>query len=354
MLGPGRRSRVATIADVAALAEVSTATVSRVLNGKKVRADMVEAVQTAAKELNYSFNRSARALRTSLGEVIALILPDIENPFFTSIARGVEDVAQKYGYSVILCNSDDDEAKEANYVRIAVSDSAAGIIISPAGEGAPLAPALEANIAVVVVDRPVLQDVDHVFLDSLAITRGTVEKLRRAGWTRIACVTGPLHTRTAQSRAIAWREELESAGLQAPQELLKYTNWHVDGGRSATEELLDMAEPPDAILATNNLLGVGVLQVLAERGLSAQEFGVGVVGDLPFATSRRSDITLVELHPRSMGVLAARMLMDRLSGQVTGPGRRVHFANEFATPSDGGSWRLPRSSKVDPSALLEV
>lgn len=187
-----------------------------------------------------------------------------------------------------------------------------------------------------VVDRPVVQDVDHVFLDSLAITRRTVEILRQAGWRRIACVTGPLRTRTAQSRAMAWREELESAGLLAPDELLKYANWHVDGGRNATEELLDMAEPPDSILATSNLLGVGVLQVLAERGVTASEFGVGVVGDLPFATSRRSDITLVELHPRRMGALAAQMLMDRLQGQVRGPGRRVQFTDELAIEFDGG------------------
>lgn len=326
MAGRADRTRAATIADVAALARVSTATVSRVLNGKPVKdLEMVEAVQAAADQLQYTFNRSARALRRNLGDVIALILPDIENPFFTSVARGVEDVAQRFGYSVVLCNSDDDESKERRYVRIALADNSAGIIISPTADGESLVPALTANVPVVVVDRPVPQDVDHVFLDSLAITRHTVEELRRAGWRRIACVTGPLHTPTAQSRAVAWREELVAAGLDAPDELLKYANWHVDGGRAATEELLGLAEPPDAILATNNLLGVGVLQVLAERGISAHDIGVGVVGDLPFATSRRSDITLVELHPRRMGALAAQMLIERLDGEVNGPGRKVQF-----------------------------
>lgn len=323
-----RRPKAATVGDVAAMAAVSTATVSRVLNGKTVRPDMAEAVLLAAERLNYSFNRTARALRRNLGDVIALILPDIENPFFTSIARGVEDIAQEYGYSVILCNSDDDDTKEAKYVRIAVSENSAGIIISPAGETGSLGPALEAHMAVVVVDRPVPQDLDHVVLDNVEITRRAVASLRLRGWKRIACVTGLPWTPTARTRAEAWREELESAGLPAPDELLKYANFHVAGGRTATEELLLLPEPPDAILATNNLVGVGVLQVLAERGISVQEFGVGVVGDLPFATSRRSDIALIELYPREMGILAAQMLMERLSGNVTGPGRRVVFTRD--------------------------
>lgn len=316
-----------TMVDVAARAGVSTATVSRVLNGKTVRADLTEAVLRAAKELNYSPNRAARTLRRRLGEVIGLILPDIENPFFTSLARGVEDVAQRYGYSVVLCNSDDDVAKEARYLRVAVTDSMAGVIICPADKSTSLDGIIDSRRSAVVVDREIADDVDQVLLDNVGISRRALRPLIDAGFTRIACVTGPSSTVTARLRAETWRRELLAAGLEAPDELLVHANFRVDGGRDATEHLLAMSEPPDAVLATNNLVGVGVLQVLAERGLGVPEVGVSVVGSLPFATSSMLGISVVHLHPRQMGMTAAEMLMERVMGTATGPGRRVTLTN---------------------------
>jgi LacI family transcriptional regulator len=326
---------VATIVDVAALAGVSTATVSRVMNGKPVRPDLAEAVRRAAEALNYSPNRTARTLRRRLGEVIALILPDIENPFFTSLARGVEDVAQQHGYSVVMCNSDDDVDKEARYLRIAASDSMAGIIISPADETTSLETALGSIRSAVVVDRPVQDDVDQVVLDNVAISRRAVRALIDAGRTRIGCVTGPANISTARTRAEVWHAELLAAGLPAPDELLRYANFRVDGGRLAAEQLLALSEQPDAILATNNLVGVGALQILAERGLSVHDVAISVVGSLPFATSSMADISVVPLYPREMGITAAQMLMERMTGTVVGPGRRVTLMGDVGPgPSD--------------------
>lgn len=318
---------VATIVEVADRAGVSTATVSRVLNGKPVREDLAEAVRRAAVELDYSPNRAARRLRRRLGDVVALILPDIENPFFTSLARGVEDVAQQYGYSVVLCNTDDDPEKESRYLRIAVSDAMAGVIICPADESTSLDGVVGSRRFAVVVDRPVPGEVDHVMLDNAEVTRRAVRPLIEAGYRRIACITGPETTVTARVRAETWRSELVEAGVGAHDELLVYANFRVDGGRDATERLLSLPDPPDAVLATNNLVGVGVLQALADRGQRTDDFGVGVIGSLPFATSSIEGITVVPLHPRAMGTTAARMLIDRVNGDVTGAGRRVTLAN---------------------------
>lgn len=330
-----------TIVEVAALAGVSTATVSRVLNGKPVRDDLADAVRRAAGELNYSPNRAARTLRRRLGEVIALIVSDIENPFFTALARGVEDVAQRHGYSVVLCNSDDDPAKEARYLEIAVSDAMAGVIICPADTSTSLDAVLDSRRFAVVVDRPIADDVDHVVLDNVGVARRAVRPLIEAGHTRIACITGQSTTVTAQTRADAWRTELLDAGLPAPDELLVYANFRVDGGRSATEQLLALPEPPDAILATNNLVGVGVLQVLAERGIDVADVGVGVVGSLPFATSSTAGIEVVSLHPRVMGVKAAEMLMERVNGTATGPGRLITLADGDENDIDDGRVAAP-------------
>ena len=312
-----------TISDVATRAGVSTATVSRVLNGIAVRADLEEAVRTAVEELDYSPSRAARSLRRQLGEVIALILPDIENPYFTSLARGVEDVAQLHGFSVVMCNSDDDVAKESRYLKIAVSERMAGVIIAPAGDMTSVSSLTSQRQSVVVVDRQVDDDVDQVLEDNDALARRGVDMLVDRGFTRIACITGPESTVTARERAAGWRAQMIHRGLDAPDELLIYANFRVDGGRAAIARLLELPEPPQAVLATNNLVGVGALQGLAERQGSHGAIEIGVLGELPFATSNTSDISIVPLHPREMGLTAARLLIERVNGSAGEHGSRI-------------------------------
>lgn len=312
-----------TISDVATRAGVSTATVSRVLNGIAVRADLEEAVRTAVEELDYSPSRAARSLRRQLGEVIALILPDIENPYFTSLARGVEDVAQLHGFSVVMCNSDDDVAKESRYLKIAISERMAGVIIAPAGDMTSVSSLTSQRQSVVVVDRQVDDDVDQVLEDNDALARRGVDMLVDRGFTRIACITGPASTVTARERAAGWRAQMIHHGLDAPDELLVYANFRVDGGRAAIARLLELPEPPQAVLATNNLVGVGALQGLAERQGSRDAIEVGVLGELPFATSNTSDISIVPLHAREMGLTAARLLIERVNGSAGEHGSRI-------------------------------
>jgi len=312
-----------TISDVAARAQVSTATVSRVLNGITVRADLTEAVHQAAKELEYFPNHAARSLRRQHGEIIALILPDIGNPFFTALARGVEDVAQRSGFSVVLCNSDDDPEKEQHYLRIAVSENMAGVVIAPAAEATDLHSLTERGRAVVVVDRPVRDDVDHVLIDNIAVARRAVSSLLDRGFDRIGCITGPREVVTARDRAAGGRQGLADRGFGAPEELLVYANFRVDGGREAMEVLQALAVPPQAVLATNNLVGVGALQTLAEGPDQTPRIGVAVIGDLPFATSKTSGLSLFPLNPREIGLIAARMLVERINGEGGHRGRRV-------------------------------
>jgi len=311
-----------TISDVAARAGVSTATVSRVLNGKVVREDLAAAVRRAAQELDYSPNRIARSLRRQAGDVVALILPDIENPFYTSLARGVEDVAQEAGFSVVLCNSDDSPEKEERYLVIAQSENMAGVILAPASSTPSLTRFRSRSHAVVVVDRPVADDVDQVTFDNVALGLSATAELVSRGFHRIACITGPTVTRTANDRAAGWRQALGDAGLDAPDDYIVRANFRVDGGRRAMASLLALEVPPDAVVATNNLVGVGMLQVLAEASSPERELGVAVIGDLPFVTSRLDHLTLLPLRPREMGLAAAHMLMERVQGSAV-PARQV-------------------------------
>ncbi|MGC5629249.1 LacI family DNA-binding transcriptional regulator [Georgenia sp. Z1344] len=307
------------IVDVAERAGVSTATVSRVLNGAKVRDDLAEAVRRAVDELGYSANRTARSLRRQSSDVVALIIPDVENPFFTSVARGVEDVAQAAGLSLVLCNTDDDDEKERRYLAVAESENMAGIILAPAGEAPDLSRLVRRSRAVVVIDREVGCAVDHVLFDNVALGRQATEQLIARGHRDIACITGPRSTTTAVERAAGWRAALEDAGW--PADRLVHANFRVDGGRSAMTELLAGDRPPDAVLATNNLVGVGVLQILA--GWSGPRIEVGIIGDLPFATSDVADVAQVPLNPREMGVAAAQRLVDRIRGTAGEPERHV-------------------------------
>lgn len=303
------------IVDVAARAGVSTATVSRVLNGTRVRADLEAAVRKAIDELNYVPDRTARSLRRRHSEVIALVIPDVENPFFTSVARGVEDVAHAAELSVVLCNTDDDVAKEHRYLTVAELENMAGVILAPAGPAPALDRLVSQGRAVVVIDREVPDPVDQVVFDNRALGRRGAEALIARGHRDIACITGPQSTTTATERAAGWQDALAAHGL--PPGRLSHANFRVDGGRAAMAEILASGTPPEAVLATNNLVGVGVLQALS--GWTGPTVDVGMIGDLPFATSDVGDLPRISLSPREMGVRAAERLVARLRGEAGEP-----------------------------------
>lgn len=323
-----------TMAQVAARAGVSTATVSRALNGKPVSPEVEEAVRRAAADLDYAIDRTARSLRRRYSEVLALVVPNVEDPFFTSVARGVEDVAREAGLSVVLCNSDDDPEKEAHYVEIAAQEQMAGIILAPASARPRLAPLLRKGRTIVVVDRAVHEDLDQVVFDNVGLGRTATEQLLALGLRRVACITGPQEINTAADRARGWRLALETAGLEAPRDLLRYANYRVDGGRSRMEDLLSLACPPDAVVATNSMVGIGVLQALSRPGVRARPH-VSIIGDVPYVIADVPDAVSLPLRPREMGTQAARMFVDRLNG-ATDPPRLVTLDGFTSQPLTTG------------------
>lgn len=319
---------MATIYEVAKLAGVSPATVSRVFNGNSVSEAKSHAVREAAQQLKFTPNRTARTLRRRASEVIALVIPDIENPYFTEMARGVEDVASEAGYSVVLCNTDAQIEKEATYLEIAISEHMAGVILAAASDHTNLDAVLATGRPVVAVDRGTGYDIDGVVMSNRPAGRAATANLVEAGYRRIACITGPRHIETAHERAEGWRSVVTNHFPDAdPDELLRFSTFQVDGGRAVMEELLALPEPPDAVVACNNLLGVGAIQVLTEHGLTPPQIGVAVVGSLPFTTLSPSAVTLVRLPARHMGVTAAKMLLERINGDDQ-PARTVVLRNE--------------------------
>ncbi len=329
---------MATIYDVAALAGVSPATVSRVLNGRAVSADKERLVTEAARTLNYTPNRVARNLRRQLSEVVALIIPDIENPFFTSLARGVADTAQEAGYSVVLCNTDGDVEKEEHFLDIALSENMAGVVVAPAASTIAVGALLERGRAVVAVDRPIPgEDVDSVVIDNVGAGRVATRALWDAGFRDIACITGPAEVVTAVERGRGWGEVLDelSPTPRRPHRLA-HADFRVGGGRAHMTELLGLENPPDAVVAGNNLVGVGALQVLNEVGLTPAEFGIAVIGDLPFSAHPEDAVPVVQLPTRTMGTTAGALLIERIDGHA-GPARRIVIPGRLRAPAAGSA-----------------
>lgn len=320
---------MATIYEVAARAGVSPATVSRVFNGIAVRPGYAERVRAAAEELDFVPNRTARRLRRRRSEVIALVIPDIENPFFTALARGVEDRAVAAGLSVVLCNSDEHTEKESRYLQVALSEHMAGVVIAPAGPRPDLDQLLARSTPVVAVDRHAHgYELDTVVMDDVENGRAGAERLYAAGRRRVACITGPEGVGTADQRAEGWLEVFaaRSAGVD-PAPYLVRADYRVDGGRQAMEQLLALPEPPDAALIANNLMGVGATQALPESG----DVALLILGDLPFGMFPRPGSQVVPLPARRLGGAAADLLLRRINGDEAPPRTVVLDADGLAT-----------------------
>ncbi|MDT6987775.1 LacI family DNA-binding transcriptional regulator [Streptomyces lusitanus] len=316
-----------TIQDVARAAGVSPATVSRVFNGGNVTAARARSVREAAAELGFAPNRVARSLRKQRSSVIALIIPDIENPFFTSLARGVEDAAQRTSLSVVLCNSDEDTEKERRYLEVALGEQMAGVIVAASSrEETDLGPLAARGVPVVAVDRrPRDAEVDAVSVDDRHGAETATRHLLQAGYRRIACITGPAGASTSEERLAGYHAALDSAreeGAAGGGPYVRHADFRVDGGRDAMRELLALPEPPDAVFVANNLMTVGVLDALGEVGRTPPRTGVLSFGDVPWASLVRPSLTAVELPSYELGRTAADLLLQRIEGN-TSPHRTV-------------------------------
>lgn len=308
---------MATISDVATRAGVSTATVSRALNGKNtVAPELAARVTAAADELGYRPNGPARNLRKQETAVLALIISDVENPFFTAISRGVEDVAHSAGYSVVLCNSDDDPDKEREYIDVALQERVAGVLLSPTGRGDSATMLRSHNTPVVAVDRPLPHTVgDTVLVDTRRAAREATLHLVDQGYTRLACLTGPTGVLTADDRLAGYRDALKSAKMRSDAALVRRSGFKGSGAQQAAHSLLAQDEAPDAILVANNSMAVGVLETLAELGLRpGRDVGVVAFDDAPWATLLDPPLTVVSQPAYDIGAVGAHLLLDRISG----------------------------------------
>jgi LacI family transcriptional regulator len=315
-----------TIVDVARAAGVSTATVSRVLNNHpQVDPRLTATVLQVIKELGYRPSRVARTLRTRRNRVWALIISDVRTgPFFADVVRGVEDVAYGAGYSLFLCNTDEDSAKEASYIELAVAENVGGVILTPSGPHTDLSPLVNFGVPVVLADRTLpTQVADSVLVDNVSGAYQAVAHLLAGGYKRIACITGMLGTTTGSRRYVGYSRAIEEAGLTVDASLVRVADFRELGGQRAMQELLDQRERPDAVFVTNHLMTIGALQAIVDAKLTIPtDIAIVSFDDMSWSTLLRPTLTAVAQPAYDLGVESARLLLSRLGG-YSGAARMV-------------------------------
>jgi len=312
---------MATIKDVAREANVSTASVSRVLAGRPhASAQMRERVLAVAQELNFRPNALARSLRTTGTQTVGLVVPDLLNPFFTELARAVVDTARGAGFSVIVGNADEDPVQQDQYIRILLERQVNGLIVVPTIETSPLLrEAAERGHHLVLVDRPA-QDVNApmVLADGAAAIHQLVDHLVRTGHRDLGIITGPDRAGSSRERLSSFREALAQHGLALPDQRIWHGDFRADSGRVAMADLLASAAFPDGVLVANGSMALGALQVLAERGRARigipDELALAVFDDMPWFSLLSPTITAIEQPTTRLGERAMQMLLALISG----------------------------------------
>lgn len=340
-----------TINDVAKRAGVSPVTVSRVLNAApNVNAATRERVKLAIAELGYVPNVVARSLRSRRTRSLALILPDITNPFWPTVARGVEDAAQQGGYTVLLCNSDENAVKQARYLEVVASQQVDGVIIAPCDSDASrLAMLRDRGVATVVIDRRIDDwDVDTVRGDSVGGAHVLVRHLIDLGHKQIAVLAGPAGASTSQDRVAGYEAALMHAGQPLDPQLVRYGEFREASGRQMMESVLEERPDITAVFAANNAIALGALEALGACGLRVpQDIALVCFDDLPHASQLFPFLTVAEQPAYEMGLEAARLLLSALEADAPLAPRHVMLPSRLivrqscGSRGDDGSLSLP-------------
>lgn len=307
---------MATIKDVAALAGISYTTVSHVVNKTRPVSEEVRLkVEAAIKSLDYVPSAVARSLKAKTTATIGLLVPNSLNPYFAELARGIEDYCERNGYCVILCNSDDNPDKQRSYLRVLLEKRIDGLIVASAGGDSGLAQGLAGvKTPMVIVDRGLegvdadLVRIDHEYGAYLA-TRHLLE----LGHRDIATIGGPASTSVAQMRQAGFARALKEAGVEVSPSRMLESDFTSTGGYNAASVLLER-NPPSAIFAGNDMIGIGVLRAAAERNVRVPaELSVIGFDDIQMSRYVYPALTTVGQSILQLGEMAAEVLLRRIA-----------------------------------------
>lgn len=304
-----------TIRDVARMASVSVGTVSNVLNGiKSVSPEKVERVNQAISALGYRRNLMASQLRSNRSRSIGLVIPDITNPFYPAVARGVEDYASSAGYNVFLCNKDRMVEKERMAVDALLSKSVAGILLYKPRLTPEEIREVRNHCALVLIDSEDEVDCDSINVDDYS---GMVQMVRRvvdAGHRRIAFITGLPDSYSSMRRFSAFNDTMLELDITYPPEYIRHGDYSKMGGMRGAEALMHLPEPPTAIMAANDLMAIGALLWAMEHGVKVPE-DLSIIGydDTENASLVIPRLTTVHQPKYDLGRESATVLINRIA-----------------------------------------
>jgi LacI family transcriptional regulator len=328
-------SSISSIREVAKRAGVSLGTVSNVLNRPEIVAEETRLrVQSAIEEIGFVRNGSARQLRAGTSKYIGLVMLDVANPFFTEVARGVEDAANEAGYVVILCNSDDSVEKESHYLQVLEEQRARGVLITPVQSDAGyLQRFRKRGIAVVLLDRPSkIKDLCSVAVDDVKGGELAASHLLDQGHERIGFVHGPLSIRQCADRRRGVLRAVRATGLEPEQVVVDITTaaQNAREGEESVERLLHARIQPTAVFCANDLLALGVMRGLMKRGMSIPK-DMALVGydDVEFASVLSTPLTSIRQPKYELGRVAAEMLIDEANHPTSHQHQHVVYQPEL-------------------------
>lgn len=310
---------MSTLKDVADKAQVSISTVSRVINKEPlVKPKTKERVEAAISELNYRPNRVAQRLRSinSKNKLIGLVLPDIQNPFYVDVVRGVEECAYQHNFAVMIGNFDQDERKEKLYLDILQSESMDGLIVAPSrGRDKHIAQVIHNGYSVVCIDRGLIgTDVDVVKVNNEAGAYGAIDYLIGLGHRKIAHITGHPQIPTTIERVAGYEGAMAKNDIEIDDRLIKSSNSDYQSGATLMQELLDLPDPPTAVFTANNLLTLGALKTIHKNGLNIPD-DISIVGfdDMYWSMSLNPPLTAVRQSGYDIGNKAAELLLQKIA-----------------------------------------
>lgn len=314
----------ATMKDIARKTGLGLATISKYLNGGRVRPNNKKLIDDVVKELHFVPNEFARGLKTSQSRTIGVVIPELSNAFITSIITTMEDMLRKQNYAVIVCDCRSDVRREKEAVSFLINKRVDGLINMPTdSSGAHLAPALDAKIPIVLVDRmlkPLAGKVSAVIVDNVDAAEKATRHLMEAGHTSIALILGNEVIYTTQKRREGYLSAMKERGIEPREELIVYSNYTMEGGYIAMKKLLSLELRPSAVFVTNYEMTLGAMIALNEAQISIPD-------DLSFIGFDKLDLfgaiypnlTLVRQPQNAISECVAKQLLSLLSDEEAPP-----------------------------------
>ena len=310
-----------TIRDVAKRAGVAPITVSRVINNADNVSDATRLrVEAAIDALGYVPNRLASSFRSNKTNTLGLILTDITNPFWTTVARGVEDAADEHGFNVILCNTDEAQREEGKYIRVLLQKQVDGFLLVPSSDSMDSIGTIQKQgTPLVIMDRRVSGEIDTVRCDSIGGAYALTHHLIDLGHRRIVALSGSMSVSTARDRVRGYEHALRDSELEVDPSLIHYRAFTQEAGYAMTKEVLANNPPPTAIFAVNNFIAIGAYKALKDSGLHVPvDVSLVAFDDLPPALVMDPFLTVAAQPAYEMGRRATELLVERTVASESG------------------------------------